>query len=581
MLQQILYILISSCICCAWGLPPLLLLGKNAPADHRWYRSWLSFIAFLSLLGCITLSTISSWCYLFIPMKFGYLLCITVIQLPVTLLLGRKKLLTHLPGKKNIPAPLRGPALFFLTLGACLLLLLSCLPVSSGDTQIYHLQLISWATQFPVVPGLANLFPRFGLGSNWFDLIALFHIPAWTAGSFSYLNATLAIWFFIWLFCRWHYHWAKAASSAGSRALCLFYFLVIAYCLLDWELLRGTANSTDYDTIVTVCVFLPIDFWLEGLLEPQEQPGFSYLFVMITSAAIGFKLSGMVVTILLLYYLLRSLSPRHILFTALTGLLVLSPILLKNYITTGYPLFPLSLRTGTPDWQMPNGMVNKLRNYITLSNRFYNQDFDNSDDFMRAHANWAPGWFISILWQQKAVAVLTICSASLFFFRPGRFINIFRLRILLLLLLLMALTWFLTAPSPRFGYGILLFTAFLPPALFLGPAIPRSWYKYGLLLGSAFVLAYLPAKIRAFAQTTSGWLRPPSVPMPAYRTVTIHGADYHLPVKVTFGDRMCGFLDLPCIGTENPYLARRDTSLREGFRFYTFPDSTFIRNYNY
>jgi hypothetical protein len=44
---------------------------------------------------------------------------------------------------------------------------------------------------------------------------------------------------------------------------------------------------------------------------------------------------------------------------------------------------------------------------------------------------------------------------------------------------------------------------------------------------------------------------------------------------------MCDFLALPCIGAENPYLVQRDTSLREGFRFYTFPDSAFIRNYNY
>ena len=581
MLQQIVYILVISCICCAWGLPPLLLLGNNTPADHRWYRSWLSFFAFLFLLGCILLSILASWAYLFVPMKCSYLICATMIQTPITLILGRKKLPFILPEKKNTPAPLRGIALFFFIACPCLFLLLSCLPASSRDTQIYHLQIISWATQFPVVPGLANLFPRLGLGSNWFDLIALFHIPNRTTNSFSYLNASLAIWFFIWLFCRWQYHWNKAASSAGSQALCLFYFLVLAYGLLDWELLRDTANSTDYDTIVTACIFLLIDSWLEGMLEPQEETGFSHLFVMITFAAIGFKLSGIFVTILLLYYLLRRLSPRHILFTALTGLLVLIPILLKNYITTGYPLFPLSFHAASPDWQMPGGMVDQLRSYITLSNRFYNQSFVNSADFMSRHSNWIPGWFYSIGWQQKAIVVLTLCSVSLFIIRPGRFVNAFRLRILLSLLLLVALAWFLTAPSPRFGYGILLFTAFLPVSFFLGPVIPVSWYRYGLLLGSALILTYLPAKFRAFAQTRSCWLRPPSNPEPPFTTVTIHGTAYHLPEKTDPGNRMCGFLDLPCIGAENPYLSQRGTSFREGFRFSTCPDSVFIQNYNY
>jgi hypothetical protein len=592
MLLQILQFLIISGICFVWGAPVLLLLNRNVSADRLWFNSWSSFLPFLFLSGCLLLSILASWLQLFVPMKFGYLLLLTAVTATATFLLAPKRLSALLPaGAHPRKAPFTGIGLFFFILCLIVFLLLSCLKTSSGDTRIYHLQIVSWAMHYRTVPGLANLFPRFGLGSNWFNLIAWFHL--FNTGSFSYLNGTLAIWFFIWLVARWQYHWQKASASAASRALCLFYFLVIAYSLLDWELFRDTSNSTDYDTIVTACYFLAIDFLLQILLEPappipaahewgpDHGSRSSRLFILITLAAIGFKLSGLFILILLAWYLFRRLTWQNFLFTTFAAFFVIAPVLARNYITTGYLLFPLPIGTGHPDWQLPAGMANLLRNYITLSNRMYNQDFTNSYAFAREHAHWIPGWFHSILPQHKVIMLLTLASTSLFVLKPRVPFDLRRLRTLLALLLIVAASWFFLAPSPRFGFGVLLFTAFLPLSFFLGPKIPPSWYRYGFALGSICVLMYLPGKVRMAAETPLFWLTPAPVDKPRYTTVVIRNITYLLPDKADTHIRLIGFLPLPCIGDINPYLAPRGASLKDGFYFYNSPDSTFIANYNY
>jgi len=406
MLQQFLYILCISLVCCSWGLLPLLLLKGSLFADAVWYRSRAGFIAFLFLLGCMTLGLLCSWLYLFMPLRWTTLLALTGLQLLITVGSGWvriKNLLSSLPA----PGPLKGlPLLFFIT---CLLLfvLLGCLPTANTDTHIYHLQIVEWASTYPAAHGIVNLFPRLGLGSNWLLLIGFFHIPGQQI--FFYLNTSLVIWLFVWLFHQWHYHW----RNGSQRPLRLFYFLLLAYALFDWELFRDAASSTSYDLIVTTCMLLLLSCWVECILLDGKTPAASLLFVFIAFSALGFKLSGFFILILLVYHLFchrRRLS--YIVFSACSFLLIVTPVLVKNYIITGYPLFPLPLTIGHPDWKLPGGMVSMLNNYIVLSNRFLNGPFVNSAAFREQHAIWFGSWFKALGPQHKLIILLSMFPSS-------------------------------------------------------------------------------------------------------------------------------------------------------------------------
>lgn len=106
----------------------------------------------------------------------------------------------------------------FLAVGFCLFMLLSSLQSVNGDTQIYHLQVIRWQYEYGTVPGIANLYPRLGLNSNWLGLISLFNIHLSGHENFNYLNAALVIWFFIWLFSTWHFHYTQMSLKKQPGA---------------------------------------------------------------------------------------------------------------------------------------------------------------------------------------------------------------------------------------------------------------------------------------------------------------------------------------------------------------------------
>lgn len=581
MLYQIFHIAIVSCICCIWGLPLALMAGKEDMIT--WIRrSQLGFIAFLSLSGAITLSILSSWLYLFLPLHFIYLLIGTCVLSLTLVLFYRKKIRSILPVRNRDNQTFPPAALGLLLLGLFLFVALSCLRPANGDTQIYHIQIIRWSSEYRAVPGLANLFLRLGLGSNWFGLISLFYLPFFKQGNFSYLNAGLTIWIFTWLLSNWKYHFVRWKLAASHKALCLFYFLLIAYGLFDWELFRDAANSTNYDLIVTSCILIAISFLLEQIEGTQADTGFSILFVLIAIAAVGFKFSGIFVFLLILYHLYFNRSLANCLVVIFLSFLIITPVLIRNYIITGYPLYPLSISINTPDWQVPKGMVNLLQNYIILSNRFYNQHFTNSYSFRKENIFWHIGWFKWILWQQKIIILLVLSSAVLLFKKTNLPINHRRLRQLVATLLLMAAGWFLTAPSPRFGYGALLCAAFIPVSLFIAGKIKPVWYTYCLLAASISIGIYLPGKAAVLARTPSCWIYPLSVEPLTYMTIPVNGIDFHLPeILYHTDDIRCIGTPLPCICQENPYLLPRGPSLQNGFRMAPSPDSTFIQNYKY
>ncbi|HEY4287264.1 MAG TPA: hypothetical protein VGN00_09205 [Puia sp.] len=579
MLQHLVYFLLISAICCIWGIPLFLLTGLDKK-ETPWYRSAAGLLAFLFISGCLTISFFASWLYLFLPLRLPLLLALTLALLLIGLFFCRPRIILLLEQIKNgfIFLPRAGQALLFIS--GLLFLALSCLPPNNGDTQIYHLQVIQWENGYRAIPGIANLFLRTGLGSNWFGLISLFQLPFFPQENYSYLNFSLAIWSLIWLLSSWHYHFRRLSSTPGSYILCLFYFLVMLYAFFDWGLFRDTANSTNYDFIVTITTLLAISFLLEGIWQPLYHKDFSAAFLFITLSVIAFKFSGIFILLPVAYHLFQHRSSRRILLSGLFSLLIFTPVLLRNYIITGYPLFPLSFSPGSPDWQVPKAMVDLLHNYIILSNRFLSQDFTNSYAFRNEHAFWLPFWFRGLSWLHR-VTVLLILSSLLLFKYAGFPAEKQRLRHYTLLLLFMTAGWFFTAPAPRLGYGILLAAAVLPVSVWFGPKIKTSWYILSLWGTAAILCFYLPFKFSVMVRHSSVWLQPQTTETPSYSVVENGNIGFHLPDKINENnDHRCYDIALPCICELNPWLQPRGPFLSDGFRMLP-PDSVFIQNYNY
>jgi len=524
----------------------------------------------------------SAWLYLFVPLKFYYLAVLTTALL-LYLFLFQKGKIFNLFSEAGL-AGLSSPALLVLFLFASVFLfvLLSALQPVNGDTQIYHLQIIQWQNQYKVVPGIANLYPRFGLGSNWFNLISLFYWPIFKNENFTYLNAGFVIWFFIWLFSKWHFYFQKR-DKVNFQPLSAFYFLLLIYCMFDWQLYRDSANSTNYDFAVNAFTIIICSFFIEGVATGNSRNKFSFIALLFTLCAISFKLSGIFLLLFIFYHVLISWRTVKWIFAIVTGVLVLLPVLIKNYIITGYPLFPSPLSINAPDWMLPKQLASGLYRYIILSNRFYNYQWSFAAKFDTTSFYWIPYWINGILWKHKIILALAILSTFFLFKKPGLPLNHKNLGSIIFVLLLMMAGWFFTAPDPgRFGYGILLSAAFLTVSLFVYPLLTTKLYQMILLVTIIVIGIYAIKKSKPIFNNPNYAIYPDSFKEPPYQVIRLNNIDLKLPDKINGNwDHRCYFLPVPCITQKNPYLQARGRDLKDGFRMYPKPDSNFISTYFY
>lgn len=582
MLQLVLHIIIISSLCILWGLPILLLFQKQNPESDPsfWIRSTAGLYCFLYFSGLITLSFITSVACLFIPLKFSYFLILT-LGLLLFLIPNRKKIGLILKQysfkwKFNIIESV------FVLICILMFILIGSLKPVNADTNIYHVQIIKWFNEYGTVPGIANLFPRYGLGSNWFNLISIFKIPFFSNNNYTWLNATTVIWFFVWLFNNWKFHQNNASVSIPSKVLSHLYLLLIVFGLFEWELFRDAANSANYDFIVTALTIVIVLFLIEEILLPPKSRKFSFIFVIVCISLIPLKLSGAFAILLLLYYLFSFKKIKYWIYCFSAGLLITIPFLIKNYIVTGYPLFPVSLSFSSPDWQVPVAMTDYLRQYIHVTNRFYNTQIDYTQIPELMNKSWISLWFSGILVQQKLIILGAVTSLSVVLLKPSFLPDTKKLKIVFLLLFFMAAGWFISAPSPRFGYGILLILAFFPACFFFGRYISTKLHQYVILISIAIACLYIYKKSGPIRNNPVYLVYPVALDKPPGKKINLDGIKLYLPEIINNGwMKDCYDSEVPCIYQENIYLQSRGKSIKDGFKITKQPDSIFIRKYIY
>jgi hypothetical protein len=218
-----------------------------------------------------------------------------------------------------------------------------------------------------------------------------------------------------------------------------------------------------------------------------------------------------------------------------------------------------------------------------LSNRFYNYQWSFADKFDTTSFDWIPYWINGILLKHKIIIALAIFSTFFLLKKPGLPLNHKNLRSIIVVLLLMMGGWFFTAPDPgRFGYGILLSTAFLTVCLFVYPLLTTKIYQLILLVTIIVTGIYIIKKGQPIFFNPNYAIHPDSFKEPPYQVIRLNNIDLKLPDKINGNwDHRCYFLRVPCITQENPYLQARGNDLKDGFRMYPEPDSNFIVDYVY
>jgi hypothetical protein len=228
--------------------------------------------------------------------------------------------------------------------------------VYMSDTAGYHLNAVKWTSNYPVVPGLANLHSRLGFNTSFFPFAAMLN-NGFMQDRVSHLASSffVAVLFveFVWIL-----------SKSKSLAIKLF-------CILTAPAITGQVISSQMVSSLYYDLALVI-FVLAACIELVNGNAKS-LFVSMLLALMVFtvKLSGAFFSILVIVFVLykffvfkRPFFRRLFVGTAVAGLFMIVPYIARNAILSGWLLYPLPFLKINFDWTVPASRVERLNTVI-------------------------------------------------------------------------------------------------------------------------------------------------------------------------------------------------------------------------
>jgi hypothetical protein len=339
---------------------------------------------------------------------------------------------------------------------------LAMAPLQHWDSAEYHLQAVMWAEQYPVVPGLANLFARLAYNSSAFLFDAMLNAGPWTGQAHHVANSLLIM---VLLAQGVHGFRRVLAGQFDRRLAAALALLPIAVALG----LQGRGSSLDTDTPATIVSF-EVLLTLLVLLDrssPVASVAWNYCCVVLfAAAAVSIKLSAgpfavgsvAVATAVMIRRGQPDASRRRstILASAGVGLAFAVCWSARGVVLSGYPFFPAStvLAAGV-DWRLASEQFHAERAFIVHAGQ---RAVPNATVVQGIEPwGWLPEWVGHLADDPydvlvPAVVAAAALAAALFAGRRAGVRNSGGTVGLAIVPLLVAVTaWFFTAPELRFA----------------------------------------------------------------------------------------------------------------------------------
>lgn len=394
-------------------------------------------------LGFALYSILASYLSLFFKIDGVMLIVILSIQIPLLMWYAYKEkgLWFSLSALRERHTQIAGLILIGLAL---VLAFIASSGINMVDTGLYHTQAIKWIRHFPVIPGLANIHGRFGFNSLFFPVTGMFSV------------------FF--------------EPSSNPTQILMYPLNGIAFIMVVYRLFN-TASHTKKTSIKLVCfgitVFL-VDYYPAVLSSPQpdvictlilvylwvlllEGPGKmgthqKWLFLLLLAINITFKLSMVFFTALMFPAMLLPYSHKKTIICLGTGFLIVLPFFIRNYILTGYLIYPFpALDLFNPDWKIPLDKVIREKHLIETWARLPRVPL--TEALQAGLFDWLPIWLPRRSpgeWILLINSILSPIPLILFIVKKEWWRVWFQVS-----LMIAVLCWFITAPDIRFAYGLL------------------------------------------------------------------------------------------------------------------------------
>ena len=483
----------------------------------------------------------------------------------------------------------RGPFPYW-SLVVLVALALSTIPIAHAafgaanqwDSGLYHLNAIQYASEYRVIPGLANLHDRLGLTNSQHLITAVLSNSGWGIDAFR-----LQVGFFVFLvtidLSLRIVDNRPAARSVGSLVLLVGGAAAIAFFLSNTDEL---ITSPSPDSVALLLTLVGAAYLADGLSTRRTELAATGVLVLACAGSVRTQLwafTVIAVILVIVFFRSRASGIRRPKALTLVAALVSGDLLLttqvRDAIQTGWLLFPLDRFPLPVDWKAFDPAASRL--WIISWARTPGA----APDEVMETWTWVGGWLTRATgdWSVRLTLGLLAVAGTLWLFRlhkstvSRRYSSNPRASMWLLIPVITALTlWFLSAPDPRFAWGQIVLLGAIPAAVaaavrLASAAVPVAGALAALVLTPA-VLAGLVAidgetregeTVTTFTSvpwTTSAALTP--VPMPDLAVYTLPTGEEL--VTPTADDR-CWMAFPLCRPYPNDSLLFRGDSVQDGF----------------
>lgn len=491
-------ILIAACV--GIGLLVVRVTGAGITADALFASFWLGLI--------LTTAFLQVW-HLVLPIASATVGIVIAVG-GASLAWNGSRLAAWLKGSCKHP---NAAVLIAMLIGALWVANRATSTVVAFDTGMYHIPAVTWAKQYSIVPGLANLHGRLGFNNSSLLLATMVDVGPWINRASHLLNGLFVAVFLAEITYRLAaLVGGKPPRDASTFDLVLLTPLVVI-ALDPWYV---SSLTTDLPTGIVLLAASSRAVRLMGrrCSDPRTDSLDLVTITGLCALAVCFKLSAAVFAALLwivvaAWYLY---THRHragelkgpIAWSVALSLALMVPWICRGVALSGYPFYPSTFAGAPVDWRVPAEQAEAEAAWIGhFARHYYSSQAYNSLPFSEGSVTdwrWLGPWVRGSLAHASArwlvvaplgLAVGAALSGVALRFRWNRAVTGWWL---LFIPILGGLTlWFLEAPRPNFGFFNCWALAGICGTLALGRALETATMRTARLMAAAAIsIACLP-----------------------------------------------------------------------------------------
>src|SRR5450432_2356518 len=457
-----------------------------------------------------------------------------------------------------------------------LLFLYWIIPPLNLDSGEYHYIAIRWYEQFKVIPGLANVHGRLAFNPGSFIISAAWSFTDLTGQSIYPLNGVLVFVFYVWLV-------KKVLMPAGL----LYRLIILMMVIFLFRVTLINISSPSSDVLSSILLFY-CGFRTYELMKEHKNSFSDYFVVLILIfVSVTTKLSAIPSLLLIpfIYFIVveKNRQISVVIKSMLLAAIIIVPWLVRNYILSGYLLYPVP---GTnlfyADWAVPHNVIQLDYLFSKYGPRTITVDFITMQkmNIVQLTKVWYNNVSVNSL-SSLLITLLSLLSPALWIL-----FTLLKKKISLTIFLLWCIyycctwIWFLNSPEHRFGLPYLTLAAGIP-LLALAQTVSLKWNMPAAvftiiiwLFSLHYVLSvFKRVPIHSFA-INDFWLKPLKDKryliatknnnfLQTFTSVNLgNGVKLYLP----YGDHECLNAPGPCMNWRYGEIEMRGNKMEDGFR---------------